>query len=137
MPTPDEILRSARHVVVKDYPGAEIPDALTRAGLAVTLYDGPTENDVVVSELSGEEILHRPVGGYPDRADVLFVYRPISEVDAIIIEAQRLGAHTVWRHPAPGSTDTDSVEWRRRIEGAGLVYVDAPAINEVASRLKR
>jgi len=33
-----EILRAARRVVVWDYPGKEIPDALTRAGLSVTIY---------------------------------------------------------------------------------------------------
>lgn len=33
-----EILRAAGRVVVWDYPGKEIPGALTRAGLSVTIY---------------------------------------------------------------------------------------------------
>ena len=137
MSTPDEILRSATHVVVKDYPSREVPDALTRAGLAVTIYGGPSEADVVVSELSDGAVVRRRVGRYPEGADVLYVYRPIAEIDGIISEAHRLRAHTVWRQPVIGSADTDSAEWRRRIEGAGLAYIDSPAIDEVAARLQR
>ena len=137
MPTPDEILRSATHVVVKDYPTRDVPDALTRAGLTVTIYGGPSEVDVVVSELRDGVVVHQQVGRYPDRADVLYVYRPLAEIDGIISEARRLGAHTVWRQPVIGSADPDSAEWRRRIENAGLAYVDDPAIAEVAAMLQR
>ena len=103
----------------------------------VTIYDGPSEAEVVVSELSDGEITRRQVGRYPNRADVLYVYRPIAEIDEIISEAHRLSAHTVWRQPVIGSANSDSAEWRRRIEGAGLAYVDEPAIDEVAARLWR
>ena len=62
MPTPHESLRSATHVVVKDYPSRSVPDALTSAGLLVTVYDGPSEADVVVSELSDGTIRRRQGG---------------------------------------------------------------------------
>jgi predicted CoA-binding protein len=137
MRTPDEILRSATHVVVKDYPSRDVPDALASAGIMVTIYEGPSEAEVVVSELSDGAITRQQVGRYPDRADVLYVYRPIAEIDGIIAEAHRLGAQTVWRQPVIGSANTDSAEWRRQIEGAGLAYVDDPAIDEVAARLHR
>jgi predicted CoA-binding protein len=137
MPTPDEILRSATHVVVKDYPSRDVPDALTSAGLMVTIYGGPSEADVVVSELSDGAITHLQVGRYPDRADVLYVYRPIAEIEGIISEAHRLRAHTVWRQPVIGSATAESAEWRQRIEGAGLAYVDDQGIDEVAARLQR
>src|SRR6187402_1845821 len=116
MTTPDEILRSATHVVVMDYPSLDVPDALTSAGLAVTIYGGPSEADVLVSELSDGAIARRQVGRYPDRADVLYVYRPVAEIDGIISEAHRLRAQTIWRQPVNGSSDTDSAEWRRQIE---------------------
>ena len=137
MPTPDEILRTATHVVVKDYPSRAVPDALTSAGLTVTIYEGPSEAEVVVSELGDGGITRRTVGRYPDRADVLYVYRPIAEINGIISEAHRLRAHTVWRQPVIGSANADSAEWRRQIEGAGLAYIDDPAIDEVATRLRR
>ena len=137
MPTPDEILRSATRVVVQDYPSRDVPDALARAGLMVTIYGGPSEADVLVTELSDGAVRHTPVGRYPDRADVLYTYRPIAEIDRIISEALRLRAHTVWRQPLIGSANADAAEWRRRIEGAGLAYLDDPAIDEVAARLER
>ena len=46
MRTPDEILRSATHVVVKDYPSRDVPDALASAGIMVTIYEGPSEAEV-------------------------------------------------------------------------------------------
>jgi hypothetical protein len=68
---------------------------------------------------------------------VLYVYRPIAEIDEIISEAHRLRAHTIWRQPVIGSANIDSAEWRRQIEGEGLAYIDDPAIDEVAARLRR
>ena len=62
MSEPIEILRSARHVVVQDFPSQDIPDALTRAGLIVTIYGGPDEDDVTVSELVDGSVVHRRVG---------------------------------------------------------------------------
>jgi predicted CoA-binding protein len=135
MRTPDDILRDARHVVVMDYPSRDVPDALTRAGFSVTIYGGPTEADVVVSELSDGSVVHRQAGRYPDRADVLYVFRPLSEIDGIIAEARRLGVTTVWRQPADGASADESAEWRRMVESAGLEYVDGTAIDEVAARL--
>jgi alpha-galactosidase len=130
---PVDLLRGARHVVVQDYPSRDIPDALTRAGFLVTIYGGPTEADVVVSERSGDEIVHRRVGRYPEHADLLYTYRPVSELDAILAEADRLGVRTVWRQPALGGEDVDAAEWRGRVEAAGLRYVDYPPIDEAAA----
>ncbi|HEU5486100.1 MAG TPA: hypothetical protein VFU98_14420, partial [Microlunatus sp.] len=94
MAAPDEILQAARHVVVQDFPSRDIPDALTRAGFTVTIYGGPAEADVVTSEWSGDDIVHRRVGHYPDAADLFYSYRPLAEIDAILTEAQRLGVRT-------------------------------------------
>ena len=132
MPEPEEILRGARHIVVQDYPSRDIPDALTHAGLAVTIYGGPTEADVVVSELSDGAIVHRQVGRYPDAADLFYTYRPLVEVEAIVAEAQRLGVSTLWRQPEVGRDDVDAEAWRVHVETAGLTYLDSPPIDEVA-----
>jgi predicted CoA-binding protein len=132
MPEPEKILRDARHVVVQDFPSRDIPDALTRAGLTVTIYGGPAETDVVLSELSDGAIVHRQVGRYPDQADLLYTYRPLAEVEAIVSEAQRLGVRTLWRQPEVGGDDVDAEAWRARVEAAGLTYLDSPPIDEVA-----
>ena len=79
-----ETLRAARHVVVQDYPDRDIPDSLTRAGFTVTIYGGPDPADVVVSELVDGAIVHRQTGRRPDRADLLYIYRPLVEIDGIL-----------------------------------------------------
>lgn len=136
MATPDEILRAARHVVVQDYPSEDIPDALTRAGLNVTIYGGPAEADVVVSELRDGDVVHRTVGRYPDSADLLYTYRPLAEIDGIISEAQRLGVTALWRQPpVDQDEDPDRDAWRARTEAAGLTYVDDPGIVVVAHKI--
>lgn len=137
MPEPEEILRNARHVVVQDFPSRDIPDALTRAGLTVTIYGGPTEADVVLSEFSDGTIVHRQVGRYPDDADLFYTYRPLAEIDAIVSEAQRLGVSTLWRQPdLSGEDDADAEAWREQVEAAGLTYLDAPPIDEVAGEIR-
>lgn len=136
MKEPEDIVRAARHVVVQDYPDEELPAALTRAGLEVTIYGGPTEADVAASELHDGEVVHRMTGRYPDHADILSVYRPATELDAILAEARRLGVGTIWRQPPVGATaDPDGSRWRERVEAAGLTYLDAPPIDEVARSL--
>lgn len=137
MTEPQEILRAASHVVVQDYPSQDTPDALTRAGLQVTIYGGPSEADVVSSELQDDEIVHRNVGHYPERADLFYTYRPLAEIDLIIAEAQRLGVTALWRQPAvDGDDDPDAEVWRSHAQAAGLTYLDEPDIVGVAGSLR-
>lgn len=137
MTTAIEILRGARRVVVQDYPSKEIPDALTRAGLAVTIYGGPDEADVVASELVDGDVVSRPVGRWPETADLLLVYRPLSEIDGILADARRMGVRTIWRQPDIKGDDRDAAAWRARVEAVGLAYLDTPDIVEVAQELGR
>jgi hypothetical protein len=131
-----ETLRVARHVVVQDYPDRDIPDSLTRAGLRVTIYGGPDPADIVTCELIEGDIVERRTGRRPDSADLLYVYRPLAEIDGILAEARRLGVRTIWRQPEVGAeTDPDAGQWRQQVEAAGFGYRDAPAINEVARLL--
>lgn len=137
MSTAIEILRAARHVVVQDYPSKDIPDALTRAGLSVTIYGGPNEADVVASELVDGEVVARPVRHWPEAADLLFVYRPLTEIDGILTDARRMGVRTIWRQPDLNGDDHDAVAWRTRVEAANMAYVDTSDIVEVAQELAR
>lgn len=135
MTTAIDILRGAQRVVVQDYPSKEIPDALTRAGLVVMIYGGPDEADVVASELVDGEVVCRLVGRRPEAADLLFVYRPLSEIDGILADARRMGVRTIWRQPNIEGEDRDAVAWRAGVEAAGLAYLDAPNIVELAQEL--
>lgn len=106
MATAIDILRGVQHVVVWDYPSEEIPDALTRAGLRVTIYSGPDKTDVVASELIDGDVVCRPVGQRPAAADLLFVYRPLPEIDGILADARRIGVQTTCVNPTPKATTT-------------------------------
>jgi len=136
MTEPREILRNAGHVVVQDYPSRDVPDALTRAGLQVTIYGGPTEADVLASELRDDAIVHRTIGRYPDSADLFSTYRPLAEIDTVIAAAQRLGVSALWRQsPADTDDDPDRDVWRAHAQAAGLTYLDSPPIEEIAREL--
>jgi hypothetical protein len=135
MTDPIDTLSAARHVVVQDYPDRDVPDALTRAALAVTIYGGPTEADIVVSELVDGAVVHRQTGRRPDSADLLYVYRPLAELDGILTDARRMGVRTIWRQPDVGGPDPDADAWRSRVEAAGFAYLEAPDIADVARLL--
>lgn len=137
MTTAIETLRAARHVVVRDYPSKDIPDALTRAGLSVTVYGGPDEADVVASQLVDGEVVSRGVGRWPEAADLLLVYRPLTEIDSIIADARRMGVLTIWRQTDIDGDDGDAPAWRAGVEAAGLAYLDTPDIVEVVRELGR
>lgn len=135
MTDPIDTLRAARHVVVQDYPDRDVPDSLTRAGLAVTIYGGPDPADIVTSELVDGAVVHRQTGRRPDSADLLYVYRPLAEVDSILSDARRMDVRTIWRQPDVVGPDPDAEAWRSRVEAAGFAYLDAPDIADVARLL--
>jgi len=135
MTDPIDTLRAARHVVVQDYPDRDVPDSLTRAGLAVTIYGGPDPADIVTSELVDGAVVHRQTGRRPDSADLLYVYRPLAEIDGILTDARRMGVRTIWRQPDVVGPDPDAEAWRSRVEAAGFAYLDAPDIADVARLL--
>ncbi len=71
------------------------------------------------------------------RLTLLFVYRPLSEIDGILADARRMGVRTIWRQPNIANNDRDAVAWRAGVEAVGLAYLDTPDIVEVAQELGR
>lgn len=134
MSEPLEVLRAARHVVVQDFPARDVPDSLLRAGLTVTIYGGPEPADVSTHERVDGAVVERERGRRPDRADLLYVYRPFAEIDGILAEGGRLGVQTIWRQPEVALTDADGEAWRERVEAAGFAYVEGP-IADVAAEV--
>lgn len=120
---PLEILRGAHHVVVQDFPDHDVPDSLLAAGLTVTIYGGPDPADVTTQELVDGTVELRQRGELPARADLLYVYRPFTEIDGILAEAGRLGVETIWRQPDVAGSDPDAAAWRDRVQAAGFAYV--------------
>jgi hypothetical protein len=140
--SPFEILSRTSSVLMFDWPSRDLPEGLVRAGFAVTARTGPGEEDYSAYELAGDEVVARRTGRPPDAAELVYVYRPVSELPGVIAIAQAAGAFAVWRQsgldeagrpdpkgcgPAP---DADAA--RALVEAAGLVYLDAPYLGEAA-----
>lgn len=120
-----DILRSAKTVLLVDYPSRDVPDSLARAGYAVFVHGGPGPEDYFAFEVQGEHIIERRIGHTVRQADLVYVYRPVEELAAIVQDARRAGAKAVW-------CEAGSDRARQIVEGAGLVYVDGPSIVDVA-----
>jgi len=123
-----DVLRSVETVLLVDYPSREVPDTLARAGYAVFVQGGPGPKDYLAYDVEGEHITERRIERPPRQADLVYVYRPVEELAAVVQDAQRLGARAVW-------CETGSDEARQIVEEAGLVYVDEPSIVNVARDL--
>jgi predicted CoA-binding protein len=143
-----QILDNADSVVVVDWPSRDVPDSLTRAGLAVVVKGGPGLDDYAAYELSHGEVVVRGVGRRPEHADIVYSHRPIGELPGIVALAQQLGAKTVWRQSGlagNGAKDPkgcwvpedESREARKIVESAGLAYVDDTYIADAVRGLGR
>ncbi len=87
----------------------------------------------------------RHIGRAPEHGDLIYSYRPLSELPEIISIAKRLGAQTIWTQSglsAAGVNDPKGCwvpeeELRRArnfVESAGLRYVSAPYLGDAAQR---
>lgn len=135
----ESILAGARTFLVVDWPTRDVPESLARAGYEVVVHGGPEPDDYAAYEVVGEEIVERHVGRPPARADVVYTYRPLSELPEVVEQAVAVGAATVWVHSGraeDGRRDPEGC-WmpagvaagaRATVEAAGLVYLDRPYI---------
>jgi len=120
MPTPNEILRAARRILLVDWPNPGVPRTLVEAGFTV-FSASPGQYSVVEVvperpegvDLSG---LYRPQegeNGYlvfqrlkepPSSVDIVHVYRPEKEhAEIVATHVVPLGAKVLWLHPSLGS----------------------------------
>lgn len=139
-------LVGVRSILLVDYPSREVPDALARAGLDVTVHGGPGPEDWFAYEMVDGEVVERRVGRRPEHAEVVCTYRPLAELPEIVEHARAVGAHTIWIHSGltpdgerdPSGCwlpDEDAAAARAAVESAGLVYVDRPYIADAARGL--
>jgi len=123
--TAEQVLRSARTILLIDFPSRDVPDALARAGLSVMVQGGPGQQDFFSYEPDGEEVREVRMGGPPTRADLVYVHRPEDELPSIVADARDLGASAVW-------CESGSDRARQVVEAGGLTYVDDPSIVDAA-----
>jgi hypothetical protein len=137
----DTILRTARSVLVVDWPTKDLPETLFWAGFAVFVKSGPGPDDFVVYEPADDGSIRRDRIGRPEHVDLIHVYQPVNELPAFVELAVALGGTTVWILSGlgdDGARDPQgcwlpperSAEARRIVEAAGLDYIERPSILE-------
>lgn len=121
MSEPKQILSSAKSVLLVDWSSATVPRALVEAGFTVftaspgrysivELVFEPPEgigaNDVVApGQNETGYLIFRRLNDRPSQVDIVSVYRPENEHEAIVANhVLPLGATVLWLQPSIGST---------------------------------
>ncbi|MDH3682855.1 MAG: CoA-binding protein [Acidimicrobiia bacterium] len=116
---PEELLRRASAILLVDWPSREVPDSLALAGYDVVASVGPGPEDYSDYVVEGGEVVSRHVGRPPERVEIVYAFRPVEELPAIVALAESVGAETVW-------CEARSDQARRIVDASGLTYVDTP-----------
>ncbi len=135
-----------RSVLVIDWPSREVPESLARAGLRVFVRGGSGPQDFSEYRWQDGAVAVHPLGRAPDGVDLVYSYRPLSELPAIVALARELGARVVWTQSgksAAGAADPkgcwlsaeDLAHARQTVEAAGMRHVSAPYIADLAGEL--
>lgn len=142
-----ETLKIVDTVLVIDWPSKEVPEMLALAGFHVVVRGGPGPEDYSAYELINGEVVARHVGRPPERADLIYSYRPVSELPEAITTAKDVHARTIWTQSglsAAGVSDPKGC-WvpeeelrlaRDLVQSAGLRYVTEPYIGDVAREIR-
>ena len=129
----EDILGATKMVLVVDWPSRDVPDTLVRAGYDVVVRGGPAPDDYTTYVVDEGEVVEQRTGRPPERADLVYSYRPVDELPEIVDQAQRLGAHAVWVQLPPA----ESQRARLIVETAGLSFVDGPHLPDAVRALNR
>ena len=132
-------LEDIHTILVIDWPSREVPEMLARAGFHVVVRGGPGPQDFSAFEWNGSEVLVRRTGRAPESADLIYAFRPFTELPDIVALAAGLHAHTVWTQSglsAAGVKDPrgcwlphdERESARKLVESAGLHFVAEPYI---------
>jgi predicted CoA-binding protein len=142
----DELLKGVQSIVVVDWPSRDVPDSLALAGYSVVVCGGPGRYSAY--ERREGEVLVREVAGPPEHADLVYAHRPLAELPEVVALAKSVGARAVWSQSglvSDGVRDARgcweapnaSLEARKLVEAAGMVYIHDDYIGDVARRVRR
>lgn len=135
MTTAEEILRSISTILLVDWPSSDVPDTLARAGYHVAFKGGPEPDNYAICEVADDQVVERRLGGPPDRAELLYSHRPLSELPGIVAMGTALGARALWYQSGVDRTgakdsrgcwvpEEQSQQARALVEAAGMTYID-------------
>ena len=141
-----EILQHAHSILLIDWPTTDVPESLVQAGLRVFVKGGPAPDDFFACDWRGNELVQQRVGHPPDRADIVYSYRPLSELPAIVDLAKSVHAKIIWTQSGLCSDHTKDPRgcWlsnfehnsaRCFVQSAGLEHISQPYIADVARQL--
>jgi hypothetical protein len=142
----EQILGQATSLLLVDWPSAEVSDTLARAGYIVYGKGGPEPDAFSIREVRDGEPVVRPLGRAPERVDVVYCHRPLSELPTIVAMAVELGAEVVW-HQSGRTSDglrdpracwlsvEDLAYVQGLVESAGLRAVTQEYIADAARRV--
>jgi len=141
--TPKEILSSVETILLVDWPSKDVPEALTRAGFRVFVHGGPAPEDYSAYVVDNSEVVSRYLGHPPEQADLVYSYRPLSELPEILALASKLKAKTLWTQSGFSAAGKDDVKgcWlpenelqsaQGMVKAAGLHNVTQPYIADAA-----
>ncbi|HEX4644894.1 MAG TPA: CoA-binding protein [Verrucomicrobiae bacterium] len=149
MTNPQQVLETARTILLVDWPSPAVPRALLEAGFTVFSYSPgryskaeiapspPSDVDsggVFPPKEQSEKgyLVFRRLGGQPSSADLVSVYRSAEEMPGIIADhVLPLRARVIWLQRPVSSED------RTLAEKHGLVLIEGCDIAELARTLPR
>jgi len=144
-PDPRQVLRSAKKILLVDWPDPVVPRSLLNAGFTVfgfspggysvaEIVDAPAGSQNGFPPRNANEkgyLLFTQIDGSPKPVDIVNIYRPENEHAAIIENhVLPLTAKVVWLHPPLTSAGT-----RKMAAEKGLVFIEDVNIAELATAI--
>jgi len=145
-PAPDEVLASARRILLVSFIGPEVPVTLASSGFDVVARTGPAPDDWASCLAVDGELVTTPLAQAPDQVDLVHLDVGHAFEEHVDLAAS-LGATVVWYHSArtlpPQPADNrgtwlpaaQSARQRQIVEAAGMAYVDDVYIADVARQI--
>ena len=128
-----QLLAAGQTILLIDWPSPEVPELLARAGLHVVVRGGPGPTDYSAYEYKDGAVARRHLGRPPERADLVYTYRPLSELPGIVTQAANLHAKAIWAQSNASEEELGAA--RQLVEAAGLQFVTEPLISDVARQM--
>ena len=141
-----EILQHAHSILLVDWPSRDVPESLVHAGFTVYVKGGPNPDDFFLHEWRDNQLAQKRIGYPPDRADIVYSFRPLSELSGILDLAKAVRAKIIWTQSglcADGTKDPrgcwlpseEKLGACLQIQSAGLTHISQPYIADVARQL--
>ena len=142
-----EILKAVETVLVIDWPSKDVPNALTLAGFQVVVKGGPGPQDYFAHTMTDGKAESLRIGRPPESADLVYSYRPLSELPGILDLAKTLHATTVWTQSGLSAAgirnpqgcwlpENELASARSLVESSGLKHISQPYIGDVARQVQ-